>query len=626
MAPRDGDVPWGVPSIEAASCLHRRESEAGAADPLDDSAELALLLEGGDHRHDTPSDAFKVRKSDSFDKKDRPSHPHCKASATILRAVKSVKKPRWTRAQVVLLRATILAFIFMIIEFVGGYVSQSVAIASDAAHMFSDVSGYIIALAAAYLSSRGATRKYPYGYKRVEVLGALMSVVLIWVVTLWLVLEAVERLVKPQEVNHAVMVSTAAMGIVFNVCIFCVLGAQHHHHYGMPCTGHHDDSKTDGRGHRHGHSDQSHSSPHHHGHDSDLEAGHQCCHQHQQGEAELSLVTDGHHHAAAAEGPTHELCPHDHSHANCSHHSTAHTHCSHHSKAHAHSHSSCSHHSHAHAHTHHTEEHESHGHGHHDCHSHSEEGPCCHGDADGHEHGGAEGHCGHGHSHHPGDHKHAAADEHSGCHGHEHSHGHETGGHHCSHGNGHSHVSRSEEDHGGHGCDHGHEIHGSGYGHGCGHDHGHEGHGCGHDHENLNVRGAVLHALGDLLQSIGVLIAGLVMWAVPSWWWADPIATLFFSIVVFWTTRPLILDIFAILMQRAPVAVCADTLESELLAVPGALRVESLSVWSLSSDHHVMSAHISVAPGHGAEAVLRAMEAVCRQHRIWDTTIQVELE
>ncbi len=67
------------------------------------------------------------------------------------------------QAQEVLLRATVLATIFMCLEVVGGYVSESVSIISDAAHMFSDVSGYIIALGAAYLSTKGTSKKYAYG-------------------------------------------------------------------------------------------------------------------------------------------------------------------------------------------------------------------------------------------------------------------------------------------------------------------------------------------------------------------------------------------------------------------------------------------------------------------------------
>eukprot|EP00951_Prasinocladus_malaysianus_P047301 scaffold649811_cov36-Prasinocladus_malaysianus.AAC.1 len=59
------------------------------------------------------------------------------------------------------------------------------------------------------------------------------------------------------------------------------------------------------------------------------------------------------------------------------------------------------------------------------------------------------------------------------------------------------------------------------------------------------------------------------MWAAPSWWWADPIATLFFSAIVFWTTKPLIHDIVAILMQRAPSSVNAEMLEGELEGLPG---------------------------------------------------------
>ena len=54
---------------------------------------------------------------------------------------------------------------------------------------------------------------------------------------------------------------------------------------------------------------------------------------------------------------------------------------------------------------------------------------------------------------------------------------------------------------------------------------------------NLNVDAAVLHILGDLLNSVGVIIAATIIFFWPEFWWVDPICTYFFAIIVLWTTK-----------------------------------------------------------------------------------------
>lgn len=73
------------------------------------------------------------------------------------------------------------------------------------------------------------------------------------------------------------------------------------------------------------------------------------------------------------------------------------------------------------------------------------------------------------------------------------------------------------------------------------HGHSHGG-GGGHSDENINVRAAFIHVLGDVLQSIGVFIAALLIYFIPSWQLADPICTFVFSIVVLATTITILKD------------------------------------------------------------------------------------
>ena len=79
-----------------------------------------------------------------------------------------------------LLFVSIICFMFMIIEAIGGYIADATAILADAAHMFSDVAGFMISFVSIYISKNAPNFNNNYGYHRVEVLGAIISVMFIW--------------------------------------------------------------------------------------------------------------------------------------------------------------------------------------------------------------------------------------------------------------------------------------------------------------------------------------------------------------------------------------------------------------------------------------------------------------
>lgn len=70
--------------------------------------------------------------------------------------------------------------------------------------------------------------------------------------------------------------------------------------------------------------------------------------------------------------------------------------------------------------------------------------------------------------------------------------------------------------------------------------------------ENLNVRAAIIHMIGDAIQSAGVIIAAVIIYCKPEWTIADPICTFLFSILVLITTVPIFCDCMTILMENAP--------------------------------------------------------------------------
>jgi zinc transporter 2 len=82
----------------------------------------------------------------------------------------------------------------MIIETIGGYISGSIAILADAAHMFSDVAGFMISFFSIYISNRPITISHNMGHHRAEVLGALASVFFIWALLIWLNWSATNRI------------------------------------------------------------------------------------------------------------------------------------------------------------------------------------------------------------------------------------------------------------------------------------------------------------------------------------------------------------------------------------------------------------------------------------------------
>lgn len=97
------------------------------------------------------------------------------------------------------------------------------------------------------------------------------------------------------------------------------------------------------------------------------------------------------------------------------------------------------------------------------------------------------------------------------------------------------------------GVPHGHSHHGHSHGETGNFD---ESHGSSHSHvENLNVRAAFIHVVGDFIQSLGVLIAATIIYFKPNLQWIDPVCTFFFSILVLFTTYHIIKDVINVLME-----------------------------------------------------------------------------
>ncbi|KAJ3037262.1 hypothetical protein HDV00_001827 [Rhizophlyctis rosea] len=355
-----------------------------------------------------------------------------------------------------LIIATSLCFAFFILELVAGIISGSLAILSDSFHLLSDIAGFAISLAALYLSQQPATKRHSYGFYRAEIIGAILSVFLIWILTAFLLWEAVERVRRPTPIDGRIMAGTAAIGVVVNIVLGLTLHGGHDH------------------------------SSHLHGH--------------------------------------------------------------------------------------------SHSHSHKDDHDHD-----------------------HDHDHHHGD-----------DHDHEHHHEEED-----------EHVGRSIDD-----------LIEAGL---AGSDRQRNKMPKKRKHQNINITSAAIHVLGDLLSSVGVLIAAITIWIRPDLTIVDPICTFIFSVFVLATTIRLMYNSLTVLMEATPSDIDPHAVEKDLHCIPGVRDVHDLHIWNLTIGKPSLSVHITihrVDPTTSAELIVQdyhrilaaAQELVCSRYGIHHATVQLEGE
>ena len=303
----------------------------------------------------------------------------------------------------------VICTIFMTIEIIGGYLANSIAIMSDAAHLLSDLLGFLISIISIYISRKVAKNNMSYGYHRAEIIGALVSIVLIWALTLWLLYEATLRIIIPPQVDGFIMIIISIIGFSFNVIMGIVLTKS-------------------GVAHSHG---------------------------------------------------LHK-CDHDHDHE--------------------------------------------------------------------HEH----------------EHEHSSDEE----------------------------IRLHTED----------------------------------EHEekntNVNLRASFIHILGDAIQNIGVLIAGIIIYFFPKYSIADPICTYVFSIIVGFTTINILKDCIFVLMEGSPVDIDIEELENDLKKIKGVKEIHDLHVWSLSIGKINLSCHICC--DNPQKTLTKAKKMIKKKYKIDHITIQVE--
>ena len=124
-----------------------------------------------------------------------------------------------------LTKALALTGTFLVAEVVGGILTGSLALLSDAAHMMTDTAGLAIALAAVRIGARPADNRRTFGYKRFEILAAAFNALLLFGVAAYILYEGVKRFLDPSEIQSLPMLAIAVLGLVVNLIAMRILDA-----------------------------------------------------------------------------------------------------------------------------------------------------------------------------------------------------------------------------------------------------------------------------------------------------------------------------------------------------------------------------------------------------------------
>ena len=128
-----------------------------------------------------------------------------------------------------LLYATLLNLIISIFEIIGGLISGSLSLLSDALHNLGDAFSTFIAYVASIIAGKKSTPERTFGYKRIEILAALLNSLLLIGITVFLFVEAIERLKDPQEIKARLMLIVAVIGLIANVIAVIILHKDSNH-------------------------------------------------------------------------------------------------------------------------------------------------------------------------------------------------------------------------------------------------------------------------------------------------------------------------------------------------------------------------------------------------------------
>lgn len=148
----------------------------------------------------------------------------------------------------------------------------------------------------------------------------------------------------------------------------------------------------------------------------------------------------------------------------------------------------------------------------------------------------------------------------------------------------------------------------------------------GSRHDSLNIRAAFWHVLGDMISSIGVIVAGILIW-ITGWYVVDPIIAVVIGCIILWGAVRLVIESVDILLEAVPKHIILDDVVAVIKKVPGVEDVHDIHVWTLTSGIHALSAHIVIEDqtvSQSGEIVRILHDDLDHRFDIKHSTLQIE--
>ena len=145
---------------------------------------------------------------------------------------------------------------------------------------------------------------------------------------------------------------------------------------------------------------------------------------------------------------------------------------------------------------------------------------------------------------------------------------------------------------------------------------------------DLNLRSAFLHLMGDVMSTLGAVIAGIII-TFTNWNWLDPFVSVLIGVFILYNAWSILKQTIHILLESTPENINMDSMVTELRSVNGVLDVHDLHVWSISENLRMLSAHVvidNVSIGEGVSIQHNINELVAHNYNIQHATLQMECE
>lgn len=141
---------------------------------------------------------------------------------------------------------------------------------------------------------------------------------------------------------------------------------------------------------------------------------------------------------------------------------------------------------------------------------------------------------------------------------------------------------------------------------------------------DLNMRGAFLHVLGDLFGSLAAVVAGLlILWR--GWLWADPLFSVVICVLIVYSSWRLVSDAVNVLLEGTPAHIDAAAVETAMRTVPGVRDIHDLHIWTITSNRYAVTAHVVIAEAETSYRILRELrELLARRFSLTHSTLQIE--